>query len=510
MEVLLFYIIFILLKLQIKSINILNTKDNNLCEKWKDFMKYINCYPYIQDESLLDLEPIDVVIKYIDLSDKELVREGIPQMKKDYDNGEIRFSLRSILKNIPWVNKIFIVMPNEKVKYLKNYEEIKEKIIYVKDKDLAGFDSASCTVFEFRLWKLKKFGMADNFIYFNDDYFVGNPLKKSDFFYVENGKVVPYIFGYKRKKMNRFITKKNHKKFYKIVSRRKSYIQDKIEYHLHLANTRLFIYKLFGNSAKIVRNTHNALPDNAIEGEEIYNIVLKKYEKPDACLKTLFRGKDQMVYQEFRINYILNKYHRKIKMLKFRYFDIKKKPTNADLFVINKGNKHYEVSALKRSLIFINALFPIPSKYEKPDNIANGFYIIKTKLKANLVLKIGYNKKKEKNSLYLDKTDDKYSEVFYIEHQNDNSYLIKSNFNTFLGVSNRISKKSFDLSFYNNVKNNNQKWNIISNDDYYFIVSKNRSKCVISVLTNKKNKFNIECFYPNGTSNQMFKLIKKK
>ena len=45
-------------------------------------------------------------------------------------------------------------------------------------------------------------------------------------------------------------------------------------------------------------------------------------------------------------------------MLKFRYFDIKKKPTNADLFVINKGNKHYEVSALKRSLIFIQAAFP--------------------------------------------------------------------------------------------------------------------------------------------------------
>ena len=34
-------------------------------------------------------------------------------------------------------------MPNEKVKFFKPYDEIKEKIVYVKDKDLVGFDSAS-------------------------------------------------------------------------------------------------------------------------------------------------------------------------------------------------------------------------------------------------------------------------------------------------------------------------------------------------------------------------------
>ena len=495
MEVSLFYITFILLKLYIKSINILNTKDNNLCEKWKDFMKYIKCYPYIEYESLLDLEPIDVVIKYIDLSDKELVREGIPQIKKDLDNGEIKFSLRSILKNIPWINKIFIVMPNEKVKSLKNHEEIKEKIIYVKDKDLAGFDSASSTIFEFILWKLKKFGLTDNFIYFNDDCFVGNPLKKSDFFYVENGKVVPYIFGFKiKKEINRFIIEQEYEKLYNIVSQRETLIQDGIEYYLQIARTRLFIYKLFGDSAKIVENIHNALPDNIIEGEELYNIVLNKYEKPEACLKVLIRDRDQLIYQELRINYILNKYNRKIKVLNTQYFDLKNKPIKVDLFVINKGAKHYKDSELKRSFILMNEIFPVPSKYEQPDNIANGLYIIETKLKANIVLKIGYNKNKKENSLYLGKRYDKYSEVFYIEHQNDNSYLIKSIFNTFLGVSNRISKKSFNLSLYSNIKDDNQKWYILSNNNYYFIVSKNQ--CSISVSKKKKKKISILNVFP--------------
>ena len=73
-------------------------------------------------------------------------------------------------------------MPNEKVKYLKEQSDIKEKIIYLKDKDVLGFDSASSIIFEFNLWKLKYFGISHNFLYFNDDYFVRRPLKKQDFF----------------------------------------------------------------------------------------------------------------------------------------------------------------------------------------------------------------------------------------------------------------------------------------------------------------------------------------
>ena len=70
---------------------------------------------------ILRNEPIDVLIKYIDLYDPNLNRTGIHQIDKDYDNEELRYSLRSILKNIPWVRKIFILMPNEKVRYLKDY-----------------------------------------------------------------------------------------------------------------------------------------------------------------------------------------------------------------------------------------------------------------------------------------------------------------------------------------------------------------------------------------------------
>jgi hypothetical protein len=140
--------------------------------------------------------PVDVVYTYVDLTDKNLVQDGITRMAREYENGELKFSLRSVLQNIPWVRKIFIIMPNEKVSFLKDPQEIEDRIVYTKDKDLLGFDCASSiTIEQNGLAELDKFGVSEHFIYMNDDYFIGKPLSKSDFFYEENGIVKPYILA---------------------------------------------------------------------------------------------------------------------------------------------------------------------------------------------------------------------------------------------------------------------------------------------------------------------------
>ena len=90
------------------------------------------------DIEKINKEPIDLVIKYIDLRDPFLKRNGIHQIQKDFDNEELRYSIRSILKYIPWIRKIYILMPNEKVRFFKEYNIIKDKIIYIKDKDILG------------------------------------------------------------------------------------------------------------------------------------------------------------------------------------------------------------------------------------------------------------------------------------------------------------------------------------------------------------------------------------
>ena len=51
-------------------------------------------------------------------------------------------------------------MPNEKVRFLKPYDEIKDKIVYVKDKDLLGYDTANIFAFTFNLHKMEKFNIS--------------------------------------------------------------------------------------------------------------------------------------------------------------------------------------------------------------------------------------------------------------------------------------------------------------------------------------------------------------
>ena len=47
-------------------------------------------------------------------------------------------------------------MPNEKIDFLKEKEEINDKIIYIKDSSLLGFVSGSPPAFQFNLHFLKK------------------------------------------------------------------------------------------------------------------------------------------------------------------------------------------------------------------------------------------------------------------------------------------------------------------------------------------------------------------
>ena len=58
---------------------------------------------------------------------------------------------------------------------------------------MLGFDSASIYTFHFNLYKMKNFGISENFILMDDDYFIGGELNKSDFFYEENGTIFPAL-----------------------------------------------------------------------------------------------------------------------------------------------------------------------------------------------------------------------------------------------------------------------------------------------------------------------------
>ena len=346
--------------------------DDNSLEKATEF-DIIKIYEEVKEDAktnnIIEKEPIDVLIKYIDLRDHDLKRKKIHQIGKDYDNEELRYSIRSILKNIPWIRKIFILMPNKKVRYFKDLNLIKKKIVYIKDSKILGYDSSNINAFLFRYWKLKKFGISDNFIVMDDDCFIGKPLKKKDFFYVRNGTVVPVIITSNFKKIDRNSSEINYH-IYKNLASKKKEKQNSEAFNYSLYLTYIFILNIFtktkNESLYIPKFTHNAIPVNVEELKEIYYLVYNS-EYKSATLDSLYREIGYVQFQQFVLSYTFIKYDKKVKDIRYNFIKINNTISanfNYSLFCINTADYNYSYLNFYTAKISMEYLFPIPTPYE--------------------------------------------------------------------------------------------------------------------------------------------------
>ena len=350
---------------------------NYIPEKKASKFKLIKIYNEVNEndknsiinKEILNNEPIDILIKYIDLRDLDLKRKGIHQIEKDYDNEELRYSLRSIIYNIPWIRKIFILMPNKKVRYLKNYTLINKKIIYVNDKDFLGYDSSNINAFLFRYWKMKKFNISDNFIIMDDDYFIGKKLEKSNFFYVEDGKVVPSIVSTNFIKIEQKSVLENCELFKKKVKANKEE-QGGDEWGYSVSLTYSFILKIFnipsGKNIFIPRFTHNAIPVNLKNIKEVYDLVYRSKYKFNT-LDCLYRISGYLQFQILITAFIFIKYGRKVSPISNTFIQLNNSIfANYDyyLFCINKGAGHFNFLNYYKSKIALEYIFPNPTSFE--------------------------------------------------------------------------------------------------------------------------------------------------
>ena len=144
--------------------------------------------------------PVDVVITWVNGSDP-LFREQcatyhtrlFPDKKLESgrfrDNGELRFALRAIEKFAPWVRTIHLLTNRQQPSWL-NREHPKLHLVdhreCIPEAFLPTFNSH---VIEAYLHKIP--GLAEQYLYINDDVFLGRSVNKSDFF-TANG--LPYCF----------------------------------------------------------------------------------------------------------------------------------------------------------------------------------------------------------------------------------------------------------------------------------------------------------------------------
>ena len=376
-------------------------KLNKIYSEVKDIKNFFN-------DKLIEDEPIDILIKYIDLRDPNLKRNGIHQIEKDYDNEELRYSIRSILKNIPWIRKIFILMPNKKVRYFKEYNLIKDKIVYVNDKDFLGYDSSNCNAFLFRYWKMKKFGISDNVIVMDDDCFIGKKLEKSDFFHVKNGKVVPSIITSIFLKLDKKIIEENCG-IYKDKAKNSLEEQNDVIFNYSKFLTLNFVLNVFNFSYNdniyVPKFTHNAIPVNLNDVKEIFYLVHQsKYS--NTTLDSLYRHYEYLQFQIFVLSYTFIKYDRKVKDISYKFIKMNisiSSSYKSSLFCINKGPGNYSYIQNYNAKIVMEYLFPKPSPYEIIDySILNISYNIAYSLDEKIIAK-------EKEIILIDKTFKKIS-----------------------------------------------------------------------------------------------------
>ena len=143
--------------------------------------------------------PIDAVITWVDGDDpahrakralygdsvKDLAAEDIGSETRFRSCGEIRWCVESIRRHAPFIRKIFVLTDGQDP-HIDGVEVVDHSAVS------AGFEEYfplfNSLGIETLMWRIP--GLADRFVYFNDDVFLTAPCKPSDFF--DGGKTVCY------------------------------------------------------------------------------------------------------------------------------------------------------------------------------------------------------------------------------------------------------------------------------------------------------------------------------
>ena len=148
-----------------------------------------------QEISIAPMEyPIDFVVTWVDGNDPEWQRVREPYARaagiqeSSADNGKQRYRdwdifkywFRAVEKYAPWVQNVYLVTCGQVPDWM-SLDAPKLKLInhayYIQEEHLPTFNSGPL---EINLHRIKS--LSEHFVYFNDDMFLGAPVKPEDFF----------------------------------------------------------------------------------------------------------------------------------------------------------------------------------------------------------------------------------------------------------------------------------------------------------------------------------------
>lgn len=280
-------------------------------------------YTWVDDKDLSWLEKKAKYCKDLKTPNKDAIDDC-----RFFNNDELKYSLRSVEKYAPWVNKIFIVTDNQKPSWI-NLENEKIKIIdhseIIPKEKLPLYNA--CAI-ENAIPYIKD--LSEYFIYANDDMFFWDYTDPSFFF---EGEKPIYLLG---KKINKF-KKYNHLygtmvyKAYKIACDK---LNTDIPYFSH-HNIDPYRKSLFLECIETFKDEfENTLNNRFRDFTDMQRIIVTYYSY----------YKNQAILKKNEFN-LLNRIFNKEKIPKSQYYSITSKTINkinsskANLMCINDCRK---------------------------------------------------------------------------------------------------------------------------------------------------------------------------
>lgn len=252
---------------------------------------------------------IDFVITWVDMNDpkwqadfskysgrKENTKNGVSEARFR-DNGFLRYWFRGVEKFAPWVRRIHFVTSGQKPEWL---DESNPKINLVNHKDYIPEEflpTYNSVVIERYIHRIP--GLADHFVYFNDDFYIINTIAPTRFF--RNGMpcdIAAFLYNpswsqwYKRIKNNLKIINRHFDK--REVMRRD---RDKWFHKSYGSKARWnYLLKPYGKFITL-RTPHNAQPYLKSTFEEVWDVAGKELTETSV---NRFRALNDLTPELFR------------------------------------------------------------------------------------------------------------------------------------------------------------------------------------------------------------------
>lgn len=307
---------------------------------------------------------IDLVYLWVNGNDPEWIAkknacigglsEGAENCKGRYvDNQDLKYSLRSVAKYAPWIHRIFIVTDNQVPDWL---DTTNPKIRIVDHTEIMPSECLPCfnsVVIEHHLHKIP--GLAEHFLYANDDMYINQPVTPETFF-AKDGFPIVRLDRRALRKLGIFWKTK--------VKGRKM-----DNYRLTIQNAALLVEKKYGKyfSSRTHHNIDSYLKSDYEHTRQVFDseisATLTNHMRADSDIQRNIYSYVPLVEHHAHRCFVSRKSSFRLHIDNARLYG-KFQRCNPMLFCMN-DSQYANDNDRSRALAFVSQLFPDKSEFEK-------------------------------------------------------------------------------------------------------------------------------------------------